>query len=163
MSAPIDLSHLFETHRAALVAYAVAIIRDRAAAEDVVQEAWIRIQAAEAGGRVDRPDAYLYRTVRNLALDRGRRTAFERRHFIQSPDNIDQTVADEVDFKTTAAAREELRLTLKTLRTSPRRMEAGLCLIFSSEKLKLGHRTWLTLGGRHGWRRAWRCSVASNG
>jgi len=106
----------------------VAITRDRAAAEDVVQEAWIRIQAAEAGGKVDRLDAYLYRTVRNLALDRGRRTAFERRHFIQSPDNIDQTLADEVDPETAAAAREELRLTLETLRTLPRRMEAAVRL-----------------------------------
>ena len=128
MSVPSDLPQLFETHRAALVAYAVAIIRDQAAAEDVVQEAWIRMQAAEAGARTDRPDAYLYRIVRNLALDRGRRTTFERRHFIQSPDNIDQIFADEVDPETAAAARDELRLTLATLRTLPRRMEAAVRL-----------------------------------
>jgi RNA polymerase sigma factor (sigma-70 family) len=128
LSVPIDLPRLFETHRAGLVAYALAIVRDRATAEDVVQDAWIRIQAAEAGAKADRPDAYLYRTVRNLALDRGRRAAFERRHFIQSPDNIDQTRADEVDPETATAVREELRLTLETLQTLPQRMEAAVRL-----------------------------------
>lgn len=119
---------MFETHRDGLIAYATAILRDRAAAEDVVQEAWIRVQTAEAAAKAGRPEAYLYRTVRNLALDRGRRAAFERRHFIQCPDDIDQALADALNPETATAAREELRLTLETLSALPRRMETAVRL-----------------------------------
>ena len=72
---------LYLQHRSALVSYASRILGDRAQAEDVVQEAYIRLSAAEAGGRseysVVRPVAYLYRIVRNLALDWVRRSSID--------------------------------------------------------------------------------------
>lgn len=61
-------------HRAALVDYAASILGCRAWAEDVVQEAYLRFSCAESEeGDVIRPAGYLYRIVRNLALD-GRRS-----------------------------------------------------------------------------------------
>ncbi|MFT4055806.1 MAG: RNA polymerase sigma factor [Novosphingobium sp.] len=69
-------------HRAALVSYARPIVRDRSEAEDVVQEAFLRLAAAD-GSRVRQPVrsplSYLYRIVRNIALDRVRREKIERR------------------------------------------------------------------------------------
>jgi RNA polymerase sigma-70 factor (ECF subfamily) len=63
------------------VRYASRILGDRAQAEDVVQEAYIRLSAAEADGRSDysvvQPVAYLYRIVRNLALDWVRRSSID--------------------------------------------------------------------------------------
>jgi RNA polymerase sigma factor (sigma-70 family) len=73
---------LFMSHRAALVDYATPIVGDRMQAEDVVQEAYLRFVPAggKAGAAVEQPVAYLYRIVRNLALDWTRRRGLEQRH-----------------------------------------------------------------------------------
>lgn len=62
---------LYLSHRAGLVDYATPIVGSRAGAEDVVQEAWLRFIGSE--GSLSQPVAYLYRIVRNLALDHLRR------------------------------------------------------------------------------------------
>jgi RNA polymerase sigma-70 factor (ECF subfamily) len=67
---------LYLTHRAALIDYATPIVGCRARAEDVVQEAYIRfVPARVADARIEQPVAYLYRIVRNVALDWTRRFA----------------------------------------------------------------------------------------
>lgn len=78
---------LFLAHRAALVDYATPIVGDRMRAEDVVQEAYIRFMPAggRAGQAVEQPLAYLYRIVRNLAVDGMRRRAMERRQRDEAP------------------------------------------------------------------------------
>lgn len=61
---------LYLKHRGSLVNYANGIVRDRAGAEDVVQEAYLRFSSASGGERpIASPVSYLYRIVRNLALD----------------------------------------------------------------------------------------------
>jgi RNA polymerase sigma-70 factor (ECF subfamily) len=74
---PSDTTALFVEHRGSLVNYANGILHDRAGAEDVVQEAWLRFSAAADGGQIVNPVSYLYRIVRNLALDWARRRAVE--------------------------------------------------------------------------------------
>ncbi|TFY93444.1 sigma-70 family RNA polymerase sigma factor [Pseudomonas nabeulensis] len=69
---------LYLTHRAALLDYAAPIVGCRARAEDVVQEAWLRFSGQDAQADIRHPASYLYRIVRNLALDLTRRTATER-------------------------------------------------------------------------------------
>lgn len=82
---PTDSSlQLYLAHRAALVEYALPIVGDRMRAEDVVQEAFLRFapsaDSATAGAhRIEQPAAYLYRIVRNLAVDLRRRMAADRR------------------------------------------------------------------------------------
>lgn len=56
-------------HRDGLLNYASRIVRDRASAEDVVQEAWLRFSERTRGGDIAQPASYLYTIVRNLALD----------------------------------------------------------------------------------------------
>lgn len=72
---------LFLAHRSALVDYATPIVGDRSRAEDVVQEAFIRFVPPSHAGEPElkQPLAYLYRIVRNIALDRSRRRAMEQR------------------------------------------------------------------------------------
>jgi RNA polymerase sigma-70 factor (ECF subfamily) len=72
---------LFMAHRADLIDYATSITGgDRARAEDVVQDAFLRfVPAGQADGTLDQPLGYLYRIVRNLALDWSRRRAVEVR------------------------------------------------------------------------------------
>ncbi|WP_212632116.1 sigma-70 family RNA polymerase sigma factor [Pseudomonas sp. KB-10] len=62
---------LYLSHRSGLVDYAAPIVGSRAGAEDVVQEAWLRFVAVQ--GAITQPASYLYRIVRNLALDHVRR------------------------------------------------------------------------------------------
>jgi len=69
---------LYLAHRAALLDYAAPIVGCRARAEDVVQEAWLRFSRQQDDADIRHPASYLYRIVRNLALDQTRRTATEK-------------------------------------------------------------------------------------
>ncbi len=69
---------LYLDHRPALINYAKVVVGEHARAEDVVQDAFLRF-CASAQDSVEQPVAYLYRIVRNLALDAVRRQATEKR------------------------------------------------------------------------------------
>jgi RNA polymerase sigma-70 factor (ECF subfamily) len=74
---------LFESyfvHRPALVSAAARIVGCRSQAEDVVQDAYLRLSERTLGGDIRQPLAYLFRLVRNLAIDRARRLKLELRH-----------------------------------------------------------------------------------
>lgn len=79
--------HLFLAIRRELVSYAAKITGDRMQAEDIVQEAWIRFSPPRAQTRpeVEQPVAYLYRIVRNLALDLKRSRSREHDHSASPP------------------------------------------------------------------------------
>ena len=81
MSGGSSMVDIYLAHRAALVNYATPIVGDRMRAEDIVQEAFIKFVPAEGSPppAVEQPVAYLYRIVRNLALDLTRRRAMETR------------------------------------------------------------------------------------
>lgn len=76
-----QILRLYIDHRRKLVEYAGGIVRDPGRAEDVVQEAFLRFRAAASGRLLKEPVGYLYRIVRNLALDRLRRTVLEGRYW----------------------------------------------------------------------------------
>lgn len=69
-----QLLALYRDHGKKLFGYALGILRDRADAEDVVQEAFVRLDAHLRDQRSN-PNlrAWLYRVVTNLARDVGRR------------------------------------------------------------------------------------------
>jgi RNA polymerase sigma factor (sigma-70 family) len=70
----------FLAHRGRLIDYANAIVGSRVQAEDLVQEAFLRYAPSLHEPARAQPVAYLYRIVRNLALDWLRRRATEQRH-----------------------------------------------------------------------------------
>lgn len=72
-------------NRAALVDAAQPIVGDRSRAEDVVQDAYLKLHQPAEGTMPERPLAYLYRMVRNLAIDHARRLTLERRHGAGEP------------------------------------------------------------------------------
>tara|TARA_R110000824_G_scaffold11757_5_gene51637 strand:- start:1372 stop:1911 length:540 start_codon:yes stop_codon:yes gene_type:complete len=81
MSGGSSMVDIYLAHRAALVNYATPIVGDRMRAEDIVQEAFIKFVPADGTSppAIEQPVAYLYRIVRNLALDLTRRRAMETR------------------------------------------------------------------------------------
>ena len=97
---------VFLTHRSALIDYASPILGSRAQAEDVVQEAYLRFSASPEND-LRMPVAYLYSTVRNLALDAIRRRSAENRRDAAYAETIDPA-ATEPSPEETTAHREEL-------------------------------------------------------
>jgi len=68
---------LFERHRAALSAAAYRMLGNRADADDVLQEAWLRWSRVDHGSVAD-PGAYLFRLVTRQAIDELRRIRTRR-------------------------------------------------------------------------------------
>jgi RNA polymerase sigma factor (sigma-70 family) len=81
------LLDLYIAHRSALISYATRIVGSRVPAEDIVQDAYLRIAALDPNdgqsfdpdieSQIAHPVAYLYRIVRNLAADWSRRRVTE--------------------------------------------------------------------------------------
>ncbi len=61
------LAALFATEESGLLRYALGIVRRRTVAEELVQEAFLRLH--QSWGDVENPRAWLYRSVRNLAIN----------------------------------------------------------------------------------------------
>jgi len=62
-----SLAALFEEEESGLLRYALGLAGRRSVAEELVQEAFLRLHQSWA--EVENPRAWLYRTVRNLALN----------------------------------------------------------------------------------------------
>lgn len=65
-----DLLDLYLQKRPSLVRFFAARLGSAAAAEDLVQELYLKLSALEPGTMVDNPSAFLFRTAQNLMLDR---------------------------------------------------------------------------------------------
>lgn len=106
---------LFVAESARLVSLARFFVDDRTAAEDLVQEAFIRLARASHRIRDEgRAAAYLRSIVINLARDHNRRGLVSLRH--RPPAVLDEPSAEE-----TASAQESRREVVEALRELPRR------------------------------------------
>lgn len=122
---PSDTTALFIQHRGSLVDYAARIVGSRVQAEDVVQEAWLRLRQAEEQRPILEPLAYLYRLVRNLAIDTRRKVSRERARTL--PETTAAAVTDDAPTsEQAAAAREELRVVLEALAALPERTQVAV-------------------------------------
>jgi RNA polymerase sigma-70 factor (ECF subfamily) len=119
---PSDAATLFTQHRRSLVEYAASIVGSRAQAEDVVQEAWLRFDVVARQRLLGEPLAYLYRIVRNLALDDRRTTARVTRLLASEP--VAVATASSTFSPTperVALYKDELRLLHEALAELPKR------------------------------------------
>jgi RNA polymerase sigma-70 factor (ECF subfamily) len=70
----------FAAHHAEVTAYLWRLTREAEVADDLAQEAFLRLQREiQAGHAPANPRAWLYRVAANLAISRGRRIAVARR------------------------------------------------------------------------------------
>jgi RNA polymerase sigma factor (sigma-70 family) len=114
------LEQIFIAQRTALRHTAHGILHNRELAEDVVQEAYLRLREQQQASSVREPVAYFFQTVRNLSIDRLRRLNLEANVFAVDDE------AGEVESSTgspehIAIDRENLRRAEQVLTTLPRR------------------------------------------
>lgn len=94
----------FDEHQRALTSYAYALTRDREAADDLVQEAFVRlINELQHGRRPDNIQAWLFRVCSNLVVSGARRRNVAQRfiaqlapHEIEHDDAVDITLRREM-------------------------------------------------------------------
>jgi RNA polymerase sigma-70 factor (ECF subfamily) len=118
---------LFLSQRSELLGYASRITGDRTQAEDVLQEAWLRLRATEPDRWLEEPAGYLRRIVRNLALDGQRRRALEARIFAENADLETFTVSSDAPTPENAViSRGELGIVSSVLAEMPERMRIAV-------------------------------------
>lgn len=118
---------LFREEGSSLVRLARLFVDDRNAAEDLVQEAFIRLARSAPDIRdVTRAAAYLRSIVLNLARDHNRRGLVSLRHHLPFDDRR-ASVEDEIDV------RDDQRMVLEALRDLPYRQRDCLVLRYYHE------------------------------
>jgi len=133
------IAQLLEERREEMVKYAGAVSGDDAGAEDLVQEAWLRCDRAAQDRPIAKPAHLLWRILRNLSIDRGRRAAREGRVFIagQPDEQWENLPDDRPSVEDMLIAREELAaIELVLDRLDPRTREAFEMHRFEGAKLR---------------------------
>ncbi len=118
---------LFEEEGRSLVRLARLFVDDRNAAEDLVQEAFIRLaRSAHRIREESKAAAYLRSIVLNLARDSNRRGLVSLRHHLPADDHWDST-EDEIEL------REDQREMIEALKDLPHRQRTALVLRYYEE------------------------------
>lgn len=115
-----DLLRTIICHRTTLVSVANRILHCRHLAEDVVQDAALKACQMADGPPLDCPLRFSCGVVRNLAIDRARRCALERRHaapLLQA----EELAAPLETPQRTLEGKEALKLVLQALEELPER------------------------------------------
>ena len=108
-----DAHRLYDEHGRALLAYACALLRDPSAAEDVLHQVFLNVLRGRAAV-ADDPKSYLFRAVRNTALNhiRGQSREVELADagvWLESPDgSVETAVALQSALKTLPAEQREV-------------------------------------------------------
>lgn len=121
------LTWLYQAHAWSLVRLARFFVQDRTAAEDLVQEAFIRL--SRSLHRIDDPaaqTAYLRAIVLNLCRDHNRRGLMSLRH--RPPSDVDPDLPEDV-----VTGREQSREVVRALAALPRRQRDCVVLRYYLE------------------------------
>jgi len=120
--------NLYVMHRRALVDYASSITGSRALAEDLVQEAWLRFAEASKGRLLEDATGYLFRIVRNLAIDGHRKNLRESQLFIAEEfEGATEAHADQAPSQEAAlVSRQDYARVMEALAELPERTRIAL-------------------------------------
>lgn len=116
----VDLTGVFIAHRPQLRHAAMKIIGTQEQADDVVQDAYLKVMEMTAVFDVKQPLAYLFQLVRNLAIDRHRRASLESRFFASEEEGM-QVPATAGTPEAVAVSMQQLRLVADALAKLPER------------------------------------------
>ncbi|MQY43910.1 sigma-70 family RNA polymerase sigma factor [Epibacterium sp. SM1969] len=116
---------MFMAHQRGLRRYAAQITGDSSHAEDLVQEAWLRFTKSNQQEHPNEPISYLYRIVRNLALDARRHSS--RAPLPMDPHHIDEAgLSNRLTSETVVVARDDLRVLMEAIEELPARTRKAL-------------------------------------
>ena len=110
---PNDLLDAYLARRDDFVRFFAARLRSMTAAEDLVQDLYVRVASLDSDEPVENPSAYLYRLASNLMLDRlrsDRRSGARDSAWVQSQrlELGGEAVADEPSAEQNVAGRQRL-------------------------------------------------------
>jgi RNA polymerase sigma factor (sigma-70 family) len=113
------IGQLVETHYGELRAFARRKIGNPSTAEDLVQEACLRVAGAQSEA-IENPRAYLYRVVSNLVIDHQRKEAARARNLVPVENAPD--IGDEAsDVERQLIAKQRLAILSKAISELPPR------------------------------------------
>lgn len=148
------IAQLLEERRDEMVKYAGAVSGDDANAEDLVQEAWLRCERAAKSQPLVEPARMLWRILRNLSIDRGRRIAIQGRTFVagQEATQWEGLADDQPSVEDMLIAREELALIQRVMDSlDPRTRSAFEMHRFEGAKLReIAERLGVSITTAHG-------------
>jgi RNA polymerase sigma-70 factor (ECF subfamily) len=108
----------YNTHREALLRLAAKFLGCRARAEDVVQDAFVKMLESDLASK--EPARYMFRVVRNLSIDRLRRQRLERNHGVEA--EHEEQIRFDMSPERVLAGRESLDQLVGALNELPKRM-----------------------------------------
>lgn len=115
-----ELNTLFIINRMQLRRAAYKILGDWDISDDIVQDAYIKVTEVSATQNIRQPLAYLFRIVRNLAIDHYRRGVFETELFGTEEEGLYVQTLTELP-EANAINRQHLALVVKALAELPER------------------------------------------
>jgi RNA polymerase sigma factor (sigma-70 family) len=119
-----DLLDAYMSKRDDLVRYFTARLRSATAAEDLIQDLYLRVASLDLADPVENTSAYLYRLASNLMLDRlrsERRSVARDASWLQSRrvEVGGESIADEPSPEQAVYARQRLSLTARAIAELP--------------------------------------------
>lgn len=120
---PLDIDSLYRAERPSLVRYFTRNRASRDDAEDMAQEAFLRLAGANNAQPISKPIGYLRRIGRNLLIDRARSP--EPRVMSEGID-VEQTISDSNELGRLEARDSLRRLEAAMLQLKPRTREVFL-------------------------------------
>ncbi len=121
---PSELLSAYISKRDDLVRFFAARLRSMSAAEDLIQDLYIRLASLDPTEHVENPSAYLYRLASNLMLDRlrsDRRSGVRDGAWLQGhrTEVAGEGVADEPSAEQSVAARQRLAQVARAIAELP--------------------------------------------
>lgn len=120
----VDWEALFVEHQARLVRTAFKVLDNLSCAQDVVQNTYLKLSEDRPVCEAREPVAYLFRMVRNLAIDAHRRATLEA-GFLVGEEFGDGVAACCGTPESLLASRQQLRLVIDALSTLPERTRSA--------------------------------------
>lgn len=118
--ARVELTGLFIAHRSQLRLAAMKIVGTQEQADDVVQDAYVKVVETAVALHAKQPLAYLFQLVRNLAIDRYRQSKLESRYFAGEDEGM-HVPANGGTPEAVAVNKQQLRLVADALAKQPER------------------------------------------
>jgi RNA polymerase sigma-70 factor (ECF subfamily) len=119
--------HLYISHRRKLISFAYGLVGDAVRAEDIVQDAFMRLSEVSRQRSLDNPGGFLYRIVRNLSFDSCRRQTLESRHMQRdSTPDADQVPEERPTPEVELSTRQEVQRVIAAMAAMPERTRIAL-------------------------------------